>query len=155
MIKINIIYSAKCSFVNVNFVFFLLFLFFFYVVLALLFICIIYIFFEFGSNKICNSCSLQLKGVIVIKINIVYSIECWFVNVNFVFFFFFCFFLCDFSSFIYLYRIYIFWVWEFGILNSQIPNLVTVLHFYLYYLQHKRKSFCGWVCKKRFIVKQK
>ena len=53
-------------------------------------------------------------------------------NFFFFVFFFFCF-LFSFSSFIYLYHKSIFFVWEFGVPNSQIPNSVIDLNFGLYY----------------------
>ena len=60
---------------------------------------------------------------------IAYSTECWFINVNS--------FLLLFSFYLvlaFLFVSHIFWVWEFGIPNSRIPNSMTYLNFGLYYL---------------------
>ena len=59
------------------------------------------------EHKIYQSSSLQIKTNNCDKNDIIYSTECWFININFFFFvlFFFCF-LFSFSSFTYLYHIY-------------------------------------------------
>ena len=76
-----------------------------------------------------------------------YSIECWFINVKFVFFLLFLFlYLVLALLFIYFYLIYFFWVCEFGIPNSRFPNLVTDLNFSLYYPLTKELTLHSIAC---------
>ena len=62
-----------------------------------------------------------MKQIIGIKICIVYSFECWFINVNFVFFLLFCLFYLVLP---FVFIIILFWVWD-----LTIPNSVTDLKF--------------------------